>query len=199
MDAITMLKDEHKRVEKLFKQFDKAGDNANKTRRDVMDRIIKELSVHAAVEEIVFYPAVRAALDGTDQDDACDMVLESLEEHHVVKWLLDELDGMDPEHERFVPKATVLMENVRHHVEEEEQDLFPAVREVLKRNALVELGESMAEARGMVPTKPHPRAPDTPPGNVIVGIGNKAIDRAREAGREAIANAGRKVKAAATR
>jgi hemerythrin superfamily protein len=79
MDAITLLKADHKTVEGLFKKFEKAGDNAFKTKRDLVDKIIEELSVHAAIEEAVFYPAVREA-DEEIEDD----VLESLEEHHIV-------------------------------------------------------------------------------------------------------------------
>lgn len=183
VDAITLLKRDHKTVEDPFKRFEGAGDRAYKTKRDIVDRIVAELSVHAEIEEQIFYPAIRAA----EVPDAEDMVLESLEEHHVAKWVLSELDGMDPEHERVDAKVTVLMENVRHHVEEEEQDLFPKVREVLKRKALTELGAAMDELKGRAPTKPHPASPDEPPGNVVAGLAAAAIDKARDAGRDAIA------------
>src|ERR1700681_3684989 len=118
MDAITLLKADHKGVEKLFRQFENAGDRAVVTKRNIMKDIVKELSVHAAVEEQVFYPSVRDEVDGLDSE-----ILESLEEHHVVKWLLSELDGMSPDDERFDAKATVLIEAVGHHVEEEETTL----------------------------------------------------------------------------
>src|ERR1700722_494466 len=126
MDAITQLKADHKAVEALFKRFEKAGDGARAAKGDIADRIIEELSVHAAIEEQVFYPSVRREVEGVE-----DQVLESLEEHHIAKWVLSELDGMDPSDERFDAKVTVLIESVRHHVEEEEQDLFPAVRAAL--------------------------------------------------------------------
>jgi hemerythrin superfamily protein len=96
MDAITLLKDDHKTVEKLFKRFEKAGDGAVVEKRTVVDRIIEELSIHAAIEEQWFYPVIRATVPGVE-----DMTLESLEEHHIVKWVLDELDSMAPEDERF--------------------------------------------------------------------------------------------------
>ena len=180
-----MLRADHREVERLFKQFEKAGPDAHATRRQVVDKIIKELSVHAAIEEQVFYPAVREAAP-----DAEDEVLESLEEHHIVKWTLSELENMDPEDERFVPKATVLMENVRHHVEEEEGELFPKVREVLKRKALTELGEAMESAKKVVPTRPHPRAPDTPPGNLVAGAGAAVVDKAKDAVKKAARSSG---------
>lgn len=172
MDAITLLKDDHKSVEKLFKRFEKAGDGALVEKREVVDRIIEELSVHAAIEEQFFYPVVRATVPNTD-----DLALESLEEHHIVKWVLDELDSMDPADERFTAKVTVLIENVRHHVEEEEDELFPKVREELGRAALNELGDALHDAKATAPTHPHPTSPDTPPGNLIVGAAAGVADR----------------------
>ncbi len=172
MDAIRMLKDDHRAVEQLFKRFEKAGDRAHTEKRAVVDRIIEELSKHAAVEEQLFYPVARATVPGTD-----DLALESLEEHHVVKWVLSELETMDPRDERFDAKVTVLIENVRHHVEEEEQDFFPKVRDELGRTALGDLGEAMAAAKQVAPTHPHPRSPDTPPGNLVVGTTAGVVDR----------------------
>ncbi len=172
MDAITLLRDDHKTVEQLFKRFEKAGDRAYVEKRQIVDRIIEELSVHAAIEEQVFYPVARATVPGTE-----DIALESLEEHHIVKWLLSELVDLDPAAERFDAKVTVLMENVRHHVEEEQDEFFPKVREALSRTALADLGEALAEAKKSAPTHPHPKAPDTPPGNSVAGTISGVIDR----------------------
>ena len=171
-DAITLLKDDHKTVEQLFKRFEKAGERAFTEKRNVVDRIVEELAVHAAVEEQVFYPVVRATVSGSE-----DLTLESLEEHHIVKWVLSELDSMSPEDERFVAKVTVLIENVRHHVKEEEQDLFPKVRNELGRDTLRDLGEVMEKAKKAAPTHPHPRSPDTPPGNLVIGTAAGVADR----------------------
>jgi hemerythrin superfamily protein len=172
MDAITLLKQDHRTVEKLFKQFEKAGDRAYVEKRATVDRIIEELSKHAAVEEQLFYPVTRQTVPDTE-----DIALESLEEHHIVKWVLSELVDMDPEDERFDPKVTVLIENVRHHVEEEEGGYFPMVRDELGRKALGELGDAMEKAKAIAPTKPHPRSPDTPPGNLIAGTKAGMVDR----------------------
>jgi hemerythrin superfamily protein len=172
MDAIKLLKDDHKTVEHLFKRFEKAGDHAVVEKREVVDRIIEELSKHAAVEEQLFYPVIRATVPGTE-----DTALESLEEHHIVKWLLSELDGLDPEDERFDAKVTVLIENVRHHVKEEEGELFPKVRDELGRAALGDLGDAMAAAKRIAPTHPHPKAPDEPPGNLVMGAAAGVADR----------------------
>lgn len=142
MDAIVLLRNDHKTVEKLFKAFEKAGEDAHDEKRRIVDQVIEELTVHAVIEEQVFYPAAREAAP-----DTRDHVLESVEEHHVVVWMLSELADLDPADERFDAKVTVLIENVRHHVEEEEQDWFPEVRKAMGRNRLLELGERMEEAK----------------------------------------------------
>jgi hemerythrin-like domain-containing protein len=172
MDAITLLRDDHKTVEQLFKRFEKAGDSAYVEKRQIVERIIEELSKHAAIEEQLFYPVARATVA-----DVEDITLESLEEHHIVKWLLSELVDLDPTHERFDAKVTVLIENVRHHVEEEETEFFPKVRRDLSRSALADLGNAMAAAKKSAPTHPHPRSPDTPPANAVVGTIAGVIDR----------------------
>jgi len=172
MDAITLLKNDHKTVEQLFKKFEQAGDRAYVEKRTIVDRIIEALSQHAAIEEQFFYPVSRATVS-----DVEDIALESIEEHHIVKWLLSELEHTEPEDERFDAKVTVLIENVRHHVKEEEEDFFPKVREDLGRNALADLGEAMERAKELAPTHPHPRSPDSPPGNLVVGAVSGVVDK----------------------
>jgi len=112
-------------------------------------RIIEELTAHAYIEEQIFYPEARAAVPETE-----DHVRESIEEHHIVVWLLSELRGLSPDDERFDAKVSVLTENVRHHVEEEEQDWFPEVRKAMGRKRLQELGERMEKAKGDAPRNP---------------------------------------------
>ena len=172
MDAITLLKNDHQTIEKLFKRFEKTGEGARVQRRKLVDQMIEELSIHAAIEEQVFYPVTRGTVDDVDDD-----VLEALEEHHIVKWLLAELEHLQPDDERFAAKVTVLIENVRHHVEEEEEDYFPKVRAALGRNDLAEIGDALEEAKRTAPTHPHPRSPDTPPGNQVAGPGAGVVDR----------------------
>ena len=172
MDAISLLRADHKTVEQLFKRYEKVGDRAYVEKRQIVDRIIEELSVHAAIEEQVFYPVARETVPRTEH-----ITLESLEEHHIVKWVLSELDGMDPQHERFDAKVTVLIENVRHHVKEEENEFFPKVRAQLSRTALADLGQALADAKRTAPTSPHPRLPDEPPGNAVVGALAGVVDR----------------------
>jgi hemerythrin superfamily protein len=150
VDGIVLLKEDHKTVNALFKEFEKTKDSATPAKkRKLVGTIIEELTAHAFVEETIFYPAARKGAPETTEH-----VLESIEEHHVVVWLLSELRDLDPADETFDAKVTVLIENVRHHVEEEEKEWFPEVRKALGRNRLVELGEEMAAAKSKAPSDP---------------------------------------------
>jgi hemerythrin superfamily protein len=150
MDAIVLLKNDHKVVEKLFKEFEKGKEKATPAqKRTLVDQILKELTTHAYIEETLFYPAARQAAP-----DSTDHVLESVEEHHVVAWLLSELAKLDATAETFDAKVTVLIENVRHHVEEEEQEFFPEVRKAMGRKRLSELGEKLDAAKPQAPSDP---------------------------------------------
>ena len=115
----------------------------------LVDQIIELLTVHTYIENEVMYPRVRELLPDLEDD-----VLESYEEHHVADVLVMELYGMKPSAERFDAKTTVLIENVRHHIEEEEQDWFPKVRDGLGRKALQDIGAEMLKARKKAPRKP---------------------------------------------
>jgi hemerythrin-like domain-containing protein len=148
-DAIVLLKNDHKEVLKAFKDFEKAGDRAFATKGRLVDRIIELLTVHTYLENEVMYPRVRELLPEVEDD-----VLESYEEHHVADLLVMELAAMKPEDERFTAKATVLIENVRHHIEEEEQEWFPKVREGLGRRVLQDLGADLLQARQKAPRRP---------------------------------------------
>ena len=150
MDGIVLLKEDHKLVKGLFKEFEKTKQTASpKAKRALVDKICTELVTHSFIEETVFYPAARAGAPDTDSE-----VLESVEEHHVVAWLLSELQHLDPSDETFDAKVTVLIENTRHHIEEEESELFPQVRKTLGRKRLTELGEEMAAAKAKAPAEP---------------------------------------------
>ncbi|HEY3450637.1 MAG TPA: hemerythrin domain-containing protein [Myxococcales bacterium] len=175
MDALTLLAQDHKAVDRLFKRFEATDEDDSKLRRELVDRMIAELSRHAAIEEALFYPAVREAVP-----DEEDQVLESLEEHHIVKWTLDELRNLAPDAERFEAKVTVLMENVRHHVQEEESEVFPKLRKALGPVRLRQLGDRLTRAKKLAPTLPHPRSPDSPPANLVTLPIAAAVDRGRD-------------------
>ena len=176
MDAIAVLKHDHRTVDELFSKFEKAGPHAYATKRKLVDRIIRELSTHAAIEEQIFYPAVRHTLGQTE-----DQVLEALEEHHLVKLTLAELEKLDARDERFDAKVTVLIENVRHHVKEEEGEMFPTVRKGVTPSSLRQLGEDLQRAKGSVPDRPHPNAPDESPADAIASAGAMVLDGAKDA------------------
>ena len=172
-DAIRLLTDDHRQVEELFARFEKTGDGAHKRRQDLVQRITEALSVHASIEEEIFYPAARRFVADTGDD-----VLEALEEHHLVKLTLAELETLDPSHERYGAKVTVLIETVRHHVAEEEGELFPTIRKALDPAQLREIGDELAAAKRTAPTRPHPEAPDTPPGNIVAQVLTAPFDAA---------------------
>lgn len=157
-DAVALLREEHRAVEQEFKKFEGLGPNAVNTRQKIVDGIVEQLSKHAEIEELVFYPIVRDRISELDGD-----VLEALEEHHLVKLTLSELGRTPSDHERYVPKVQVLIENVRHHVDEEETQLFPRVREAFTRTELEEIGAKLADARTTAASRPHPHAPDPLP------------------------------------
>lgn len=140
MDALELLKTDHKKVKELFK---KAEANENeKQQKQLFEQIKTELETHTHIEETVFYPAV------AKNDELKDMVLESLEEHKQVKTLLREMENLTSDSEKFEPKLKVLMENVEHHAEEEEEGkMFPKIRKLMNAKALDQLGQELQAAK----------------------------------------------------
>ncbi|HEU5240855.1 MAG TPA: hemerythrin domain-containing protein [Ornithinibacter sp.] len=147
-DAIVMLKEDHKEVKGLFREFQKPSTTPAR-KEALVKKIIELLTVHTHIENEVMYPRVRALLPDLEDD-----VLESYEEHHVADVLVMELAAMNRSDERFEAKATVLIENVTHHIDEEEQEWFPKVREALTRKQLQEIGAHMLELTKKAPRKP---------------------------------------------
>jgi hemerythrin-like domain-containing protein len=147
-DAIVLLKEDHQEVRRQFRAFRKP-DQTPVQKQTVVDTILELLTVHTYIENEVMYPRVRELLPDLEDD-----VLESYEEHHVADVRCVELAAMDATDERFDAKTTVLIENVEHHMEEEEQDWFPKVRAGLGRKKLQELGEELLEAKQHAPRRP---------------------------------------------
>ena len=148
-DAIVLLKNDHKETKKTYRAFKKLGDNADKEKGRPVRLEIELLTVSTYIENEVMYPRVRELLPDLEDD-----VLESYEEHHVADVLVMELSGMKPDNERFTAKTTVLIENVRHHMDEEEEEWFPQVRDGLGRKTLQEIGAEMERKRRKAPRKP---------------------------------------------
>jgi hemerythrin-like domain-containing protein len=181
MNALTLLKQDHGNVEELFRRFETAAADDVEELARVRDLVVEQLSRHSAIEEQVFYPEIRARLGAQEFT-----VLEGLEEHHVAKLSLSELEKLAPTHERFRAKFTVLIESVRHHIGEEEDDMFPKVRDAFTVEELNEMGERMEQAKVIAPTRAHPLVPDVPPFNVLLGVPMAVLDGAITAGKEAV-------------
>jgi len=148
-DAIVLLKSDHKEVKKVFREFEKAGEDATKRKGELVARMIELLTVHTYIENEVMYPEVRRLVPDLEDD-----ILESYEEHHVADVLVAELAALSPDAERFDAKTTVLIENVEHHIEEEEGEWFPKVRDALGRKQLAELGQQLLAAKEKAPRSP---------------------------------------------
>ena len=141
MDAITLLKTDHDKVKKLLNELETTTERGVKTRSELFATIKGELTVHEAIEEEIFYPELKA------HPKAKDVVLEGFQEHHVVDLLMGELESLDVSDEAWGAKAIVMKENIEHHIEEEEGDMFKKARQVFDRQELEDLGERMAERK----------------------------------------------------
>jgi hemerythrin-like domain-containing protein len=149
VDAIKLLKTDHATVEALFERFEQAGSKAYKTKRQIADRVIKELSIHAHIEEQELYPAMEK-LGGEWQE----LVEEAHVEHDEAKKALRAMIGLSGDDPMLDAKMAALIGGVRHHVKEEEQEMFPRLRKDMARSDLVELGSRLRDAKRGAPTKP---------------------------------------------
>jgi hemerythrin superfamily protein len=140
MDALQMLEQDHRKVKILFREAKDANDP--RKRKEVFDKIDTELEIHTHIEETVFYPAIEK------RDEFKEIVAEALEEHREAKTLLDELEDLEAEDDEFELKLEELIEAVEHHVEEEEGEMFPKIREVFDRTQLEQLGQELESAKG---------------------------------------------------
>ncbi|MDQ1639129.1 MAG: hypothetical protein QOF62_2468 [Pyrinomonadaceae bacterium] len=148
MNAFELLKKDHKKVAQLFKEVEAAS---GQTKKQIFSRLKKELDVHANTEERIFYPALE------NKEEAREITLEAYEEHKVVKDLLGELDSGDASQDEWDAKLTVLKENVEHHVDEEEGELFSKARQALSKQEIEELGVEMeAEKASQLGGDPRP-------------------------------------------
>jgi hemerythrin superfamily protein len=148
MDAIKMLKKQHREVEALFKELEKAKSAG--PRRKTFEKIADALAIHATIEEKHFYPAAK-------KKQTEDMLLESVEEHLQVKRVIADLLKLDANDPTFMAKATVLKEDIQHHVEEEEDDLFPKVQKLLDDDELEAVAAAMQETAAELQEEGEPR------------------------------------------
>lgn len=141
MNAFELLKQDHDKVSDLFDKLEDTTERAIKTREELFARLKMELDIHTQIEEEVFYPVLEEA------DQTREMILESYEEHNIVKQLLDEMEQLPVDDETWTAKLRVLHENVDHHVDEEETQLFPKARGVLATREIEELGVRLQAAK----------------------------------------------------
>jgi hemerythrin superfamily protein len=173
-DAVTLLTEDHRTVEQLFADYER-GLQGPEPKRQVVGQIIRELSIHAAIEEAYLYPEVRKALG-----EGGELVDEGLHEHQEVKQTLAALEDMDPADAAYDQKVASLIADVRHHVQEEEGEMFPKLRTALSAEQLADIGRKLADGRAKAPTRPHPAAPASGPGAKLAGPAAGMVDRVRD-------------------
>ena len=141
MDALKLLKDDHDRVKKMLEEIDSTTERAEKTRTEGLAKLKQELTIHEAIEEEIFYPALK------QHAEAKEIVLEAFEEHDVVDAIMSEIEATPTQDETWAAKFSVMKENLEHHIEEEEGEMFSLARKVLDRDELDQLGDRMAAVK----------------------------------------------------
>jgi hemerythrin superfamily protein len=174
-NLIDVIVTDHREVESAFGELE-SGELAADRRQQLVEHVITELVRHSVAEEMFMYPAARKHL--SDGDKLAD---HEISEHAEVEEIMKALEGTDIADQRYDQLLTKLMADVRHHIQDEEQDLLPRLREACSADELAELGEKVINAKKFAPTRPHPAAPDTPPANLILAPGAGLIDRLRDA------------------
>ena len=137
MDALKLLKQDHETVKKILKDLDETTERGVKTRTTLFAKLKRELTIHEILEEEIVYPAFE------EKAKLKDIVLEGYQEHHVVDLILGEISGLSPEDEKWGAKMSVAKENVEHHIEEEEGEMFKKARQLFDQAELDQLGERL--------------------------------------------------------
>ena len=143
MNALTLLKEDHGRIKRLLEEGEKTTERGEKTRTELFERLKDILTAHEQMEEEVLYPALKA------HPKAKELTLEAYEEHHVVDLVLEELEGTPVSDEQWGAKFKVAKENIEHHIEEEETQMFPKCRELFTRDELEDMGKRMADIQSL--------------------------------------------------
>jgi hypothetical protein len=141
MDAIALLKQDHEEVKKIMEKLDKTTERGVKTREELFTKLKSEMTIHETIEEEIFYPALK------EHPKAKELVLEGYEEHHVVDLIMGEISQTPYEDETWGAKFSVMKENVEHHIEEEEGEMFKQARQVFSKSELEELGTRMEQRK----------------------------------------------------
>ena len=137
MDAMSLLKEDHRKVKKILAELESTTERGVKTREELFTKVKQELVIHEAIEEEIFYPTLK------EHPKTKDIALEAYEEHHVVDTVMAEIEGVAYDDEKWGAKFTVMKENLEHHIEEEEGEMFKQANQVFDKEELTQLGESM--------------------------------------------------------
>ncbi|MGW0994297.1 hemerythrin domain-containing protein [Streptomyces sp. NPDC002520] len=172
-NVLEELMTDHREVEEIFGRIQAV--TGGQELRDLVDEVTIELVRHSVAEEQYVYPMVREQIEGGDR-----LADKEIADHHRVEKLLKQLESTDADGPQMSPLLQELMDEVSAHVQDEENNLFPMLRQVCSSKALDELGDKVRRAKAMAPTRPHPSAPDTPPANKLLAPGAGLVDRARD-------------------
>ncbi|HET7327726.1 MAG TPA: hemerythrin domain-containing protein [Nocardioidaceae bacterium] len=170
---IDILTSDHREVEQLFEQAKSAG--SGEQRRELADQIIADLVRHSVAEEQHLYPAVRQHLDnGNERAD------HELSEHDTAEQMMKEIESLGADDPQLATKLGELEQEIKHHVEEEEREVFPELSSRVDNAGLVDLGDKIKQAKEQAPTRPHPSSPDSPGLLKLLGPGAGLVDRLRD-------------------
>ncbi|GAA2701618.1 hemerythrin domain-containing protein [Nonomuraea recticatena] len=175
-DVIAVLSHDHREVEQMFTELEQLGTADVERRQNLTEKVIIELVRHSVAEEAYLYPAVRDLLpDGNQLAD------REIAEHAQAEETMKQLERSDAGEAGHAELLARLMAEIRDHIAEEEGELFPRLRDAASAEQLAELGRKVEAIKKIAPTRPHPTAPDTPPGNKLMGPATGLIDRMRDA------------------
>ena len=141
MDALLLLKGDHDKVKRMLKELDATTERAEKTRTETFERLKRDLTIHESIEEEILYPPLKEFAKTKE------ITLEAFEDHHVVDLIVAELEATPVTDETWGAKLTVMKENLEHHIEEEEDEMFKQARQVMDHKELAELGAQMDARR----------------------------------------------------
>jgi hemerythrin superfamily protein len=177
-DVIEILTHDHREVEQMFAELESlqgaAGDETRKRRKDLVDQVTIELVRHSVAEEAEVYPRVKEKVSEAEAEHA-------KQEHAEAEETMKRLEGLQPDDPSFDTEVVTLMREIREHVAEEEGEMFPHLRQVFTQDELVEMGAKVEAVKKIAPTRPHPSAPDEPPGDKLLGPVTGLLDRMRDA------------------
>jgi hemerythrin superfamily protein len=174
IDMVSVLVKDHNEMKAYFRQLEAATDG--KERREVADKLTAEVVRHSVAEEMYLYPAARKILPNGEQ-----LIDEELKEHAEVEELLKQWESMDGDDPQFMSTFRQIRDGLLHHIDEEEEPkLFPEMQAALSRDEQEDFGAKITRAKKLAPTRPHPSAPDGPPGDKILGVPTGIVDRMRD-------------------